>query len=199
MPLTGGPLAVMLALGSYRFSLSTAAYQELERSAQWRWPAQEVLRALPVRQWVGPGNRTIKLSGLVLPHYKGLLGLPNLLSRLPLLMEVVGQVAQIQSILQRTDLDLPVLGERAGRWQLDALRADAERGVPLLMIDGVGRNWGYWVVDALTERASEHFLFDGSELRVEFDVQLSYYGPEADAAVIAGSSLVGILRGILGI
>jgi phage protein U len=189
----------MLSLGSYRFSLSTAAYNEMERTAHWRWPSQDVLRAMPVRQWVGPGDRTINLSGLVLPHYKGLLGLPNLVSRLPLVAEVLGQLAQIQSVLQRANLNLPFLGDRTGRWQLDALRADAEQGVPLLLIDGSGRNWGYWVVDSLTERANDHFMSDGAELRVEFDVRLSYYGPEADANIAAGSSLVGILRNILGI
>ena len=48
-------LEVMMALGTYRFSLASAAYDSLSRSAAWRWPAQERIGAHPVRQYVGPG------------------------------------------------------------------------------------------------------------------------------------------------
>jgi len=191
-------LGIMLALGAYRFSLSTAAYQSLERQAQWRWPAQELIRAHPVRQWVGPGDQTIKLEGVVLPHYKGMLSAPNLLSRLPELMEIVGTVAELQSILQRANLDLPLLGDRPGRWQLDALRIDADKGLPMLMVDGRGRDWGYWVVDSLQERESHH-MSHGAALKVEFNLELSYYGEEHPDALSGGTGLIDIIRGILGI
>lgn len=32
-------MTVMMALGEYRFSLSTAAYNELKRVSEWRWAA----------------------------------------------------------------------------------------------------------------------------------------------------------------
>jgi phage protein U len=191
------PLSVMLSLGSYRFSLSTAAYQALERNAEWRWPQQDVIGRFPVRQWVGPGNRTVTLKGLVLPAHKGLLGLPNLISRVPEIAQALGHVATIQSILQRGNINLLALGD--GKWQLDALRQDAELGVPLLMIDGRGRNWGYWVVDSLRESESRHFA-DGASMRVEFDVSISYYGDEpVDEASTPPSGFWSILRGILGV
>jgi phage protein U len=191
------PLSVMLSLGSYRFSLSTAAYQTLERNAEWRWPQQDVIGRFPVRQWVGPGNRTINLTGLVLPAWKGMLGLPNLISRVPELAQVIGAVSTVQSILQRGNINLLALGD--GKWQLDALRQDAELGVPLLMIDGRGRNWGYWVVDSLREREGRHFA-DGAYMRLEFDVSLSYYGDEpVDSGIVPESGFINILRGILGI
>ncbi|NCA70899.1 MAG: phage tail protein [Sphingobacteriia bacterium] len=191
------PLSVMLSLGSYRFGLNTAAYQTLERSAEWRWPQQDVIGRFPVRQWVGPGNRTIKLQGLVLPSWKGMLGLPNLISRVPELAGIIGQITTIQSLLQRGNINLLALGE--GKWQLDALRVDAEAGVPLLMIDGRGRNWGYWVIDSLQERESRHFA-DGAYMRLEFDVSLSYYGDEpVDSSISPQSGLLNILRGILGV
>ncbi len=191
------PLSVMLSLGSYRFSLSTAAYQTLERTAEWRWPQQDVIGRFPVRQWVGPGNRTIKLDGLVLPAFKGMLSLPGLISRAPELARLIGQVATVQSILQRGDINLLALG--AGLWQLDALRQDSETGVPLLLVDGRGRNWGYWVVNHLTEREGRHFA-DGAYMRLEFDLQISYYGDEpVDDSIGGGSGFLNILRGILGV
>jgi phage protein U len=156
-----------------------------------------VIGRFPVRQWVGPGNRTIALSGLVLPSWKGMLSLPNLISRVPELAQLIGAIGTINSILQRGNINLLALGD--GKWQLDALRQDAELGVPLLMIDGRGRNWGYWVVDSLQEREGRHFA-DGAYMRLEFDIALSYYGDEpVDSGIVPQSGFINILRGILGI
>jgi uncharacterized protein len=190
-------LEVMMALGRYRFGLSTAAYDSLERTAQWRWPTQDVLGAHPVRQYVGPGSQTIVLSGKVLPHYKGLLGLPNLLSRIPQITRVRGALANARSALTRVGVSIPGL-DTTGSWTLDDLRQDADSGRPLMLVDGRGRNWGYWVVTFLREIESSH-LADGSALSVRFAVELSYYGDEAPDAVTADTSITGAVRGILGI
>ena len=64
----------MMALGEYRFSVSTAAYRELTRSNEYRWAAQERLGRLPARQYLGPGPETVSLSGVIYPHYRGGLG-----------------------------------------------------------------------------------------------------------------------------
>ena len=64
----------MMALGEYRFSLSTAAYQEFSHSAEYRWAAQDRIGRLPARQYVGPGAETISLRGLIYPHFRGGLG-----------------------------------------------------------------------------------------------------------------------------
>ena len=61
----------MMALGVYRFSLTSAAYQELRRSNAYRWQAQERLQRLPAQQFVGPGNETLDLKGTIYPHYQG--------------------------------------------------------------------------------------------------------------------------------
>ena len=58
----------------YMFSLSTAAYQSLRRSAAYRWPAQERVGRRPARQFVGPGDETITLDGTIYPHYLGGIG-----------------------------------------------------------------------------------------------------------------------------
>ena len=61
----------MLALGAFRFSLPTAAYQEFVRTAAYRWPAQARLGRRPARQYAGPGDETITLAGTIYPHYRG--------------------------------------------------------------------------------------------------------------------------------
>lgn len=61
----------MMALGGYRFSLNSAAYQELGRSNAYRWQAQERLQRLPAQQFVGPGSETLDLKGTIYPHYQG--------------------------------------------------------------------------------------------------------------------------------
>ena len=61
----------MMALGLYRFSLSSAAYQELRRSNAYRWQTQERLQRLPAQQFVGLGSETLDLKGIIYPHYQG--------------------------------------------------------------------------------------------------------------------------------
>lgn len=68
------PSYVMLALGPYRFSLSTAAYQELERTSSWRWPSVDRIGARPALQYTGPGEDTVSMRGTIYPHYAGGLG-----------------------------------------------------------------------------------------------------------------------------
>ena len=64
----------MLALGPYRFSIDTAAYQELARATAYRWASQPRLGRRPARQFVGVGEDTISLDGAIYPHYRGGLG-----------------------------------------------------------------------------------------------------------------------------
>jgi len=68
------PATNMLALGRYRFSVDTAAYQELLRTTAYRWAQQPRLGRRPARQFVGAGDETVSLNGQILPHYKGGLG-----------------------------------------------------------------------------------------------------------------------------
>lgn len=62
---------VMMQLGSFQFSVSTAAYQELSRSTEYRWADQETFGTLPVSQYTGIGKDSISLRGVVLPEYRG--------------------------------------------------------------------------------------------------------------------------------
>ncbi|WP_214508929.1 phage tail protein [Pseudomonas brassicacearum] len=62
---------MMLALGMFVFSLSTAAYQELQRQTEWRHASNSRVGAAPARQFVGRGDDTITLPGVILPELAG--------------------------------------------------------------------------------------------------------------------------------
>lgn len=62
---------IMLQLGGYQFGIQTAAYQELTRTTEWRWPVQELFGRAPVVQFVGPGGDTITLPGVIFPEWRG--------------------------------------------------------------------------------------------------------------------------------
>lgn len=66
--------AILAALGAFRFSLDSAAYQSLSRTAQYRWAAQERLGREPASQFLGPGEETLTLDGVLHPHHRGGLG-----------------------------------------------------------------------------------------------------------------------------
>lgn len=62
---------IMMILGSFRFSIDTAAYQELTRDTEFRWVAQDVFGVRPRLQYTGPGADSITLQGTVYPEYRG--------------------------------------------------------------------------------------------------------------------------------
>lgn len=125
----------MLSLGGYQFGVSAAAYQELSRAIEYRWPAQERLNRRPALQYLGIGQETIDLPGVIYPHYKG------------------------------------------GHGQVDKLRAMAGKGKPLLLMDGLGRDLGYWCITRLEDTWS-NFASNGVPAKIEFRIALSYYGED---------------------
>lgn len=64
----------MMSLGVFSFSLATAAYQDLQRQMAWRHASSERVGARAAHQYVGPGDETITLSGLIAPPLTGRLG-----------------------------------------------------------------------------------------------------------------------------
>ena len=62
---------VMMVLGFFPFGLDTMAFQELNRSTEWRWASQDVFESRPVLQYVGLGKETLTLPGVVFPEYWG--------------------------------------------------------------------------------------------------------------------------------
>lgn len=64
-------METMMILGGYAFGLNTAAFQELNRTTEWRWPSQDVFESRPVLQFTGWGKDTIQLPGIIFPEYWG--------------------------------------------------------------------------------------------------------------------------------
>jgi phage protein U len=62
---------MMMAFGQFVFSLDTLAYQDLQRQTSWRHPSNSRVGARPARQFVGPGEETMNLNGLLLPGFAG--------------------------------------------------------------------------------------------------------------------------------
>lgn len=62
---------MMLSLGMFVFSLSTLAYQDLQRQTNWRHASNSRVGAAPALQFVGRGDDTITLPGLLLPELAG--------------------------------------------------------------------------------------------------------------------------------
>ncbi len=63
--------SVMMALGLFVFGLDTAPYQQLQRQTSWRHPSSSRVGLRPARQYVGPGDDTITLSGTLYPEITG--------------------------------------------------------------------------------------------------------------------------------
>lgn len=66
-----GNAPVMLMLGGFKFSLNTAAFQRLERSTSYRWPAQQRVGREDALQFTGPGEDRITIPGVVYPDFRG--------------------------------------------------------------------------------------------------------------------------------
>lgn len=62
---------MMMTYGTFVFSLSTAAYEQLQRQMTWRHASSDRLGARPARQYVGPGDDTIALQGTIAAELVG--------------------------------------------------------------------------------------------------------------------------------
>jgi len=62
---------MMMALGLFVFALKTAPYQQLQRHTQWRHPSSSRVGLRPARQFIGPGDDTITLTGTLYPEVTG--------------------------------------------------------------------------------------------------------------------------------
>ncbi|PPD17264.1 MAG: phage tail protein [Methylomonas sp.] len=127
---------IMMRLGRLTFSVSTAAYQDFTREANYRWQPQERYGQLPAQQFTGPGEENLSLSGDIYPDYAGGLG------------------------------------------QLDAMRAEANQGLPLMLVDGRGYIWGKWVIKSIREQQAV-FFSDGAPRKQSFSLDITRYGDDS--------------------
>lgn len=61
----------MMAIGLFVFELRTAPYQQLQRQSQWRHPMTSRVGLRPARQFTGPGDDVITLTGVLFPEVTG--------------------------------------------------------------------------------------------------------------------------------
>ncbi|MCH8686451.1 phage tail protein [Pedomonas mirosovicensis] len=59
---------MLMALGQFVFSLSTLAHQDLSHRLGWRHEQSSRVGTRDANQFLGPGEETISLSGLVAPE-----------------------------------------------------------------------------------------------------------------------------------
>ncbi|MBD8791215.1 phage tail protein [Pseudomonas syringae] len=55
----------------YYFNLDTAGFDELSRSSEFRWAAQERLTRRPAQQAIGMGEEKLTIKGAIFPRFKG--------------------------------------------------------------------------------------------------------------------------------
>lgn len=132
-----------MQLGGFQFGLSTAAYQELSWSTEYRWPEQDRIGQESALQFTGPGPETITLTGIIYAEF------------------------------------------RAGRFQIEGMKAVAARGEPLMMTDGLGAVMGRWVIKKIDEKKSI-FASGGVGRRQDFTMELRKFG-DSTASPVSGA------------
>lgn len=121
-----GP-TVMLQLGSFQFSITTAAYQELRRRTEYRWASQDRFGKMPALQFTGPGADAITLTGTIYTEFRGGTG-------------------QLEALRNLAALGLPQLlvdgtGSLLGRWVIEGV----EEGQSVFAGQGVARKQQFTV------------------------------------------------------
>lgn len=64
-------ISATAVLGLFVFGLNTASYNTLQRTLEWRHPSNSRVGRRPARQYIGPGEETITLQGVLLPEITG--------------------------------------------------------------------------------------------------------------------------------
>ena len=146
---------IMMALGNYRFSVTTAAYQALKRSTPYRWSEQSRAGRRPAMQFLGIGKETVELSGTIYPLFNG------------------GENV-IESDMDKKRYNVTLGGLK----QIDAMRAEAGQGKPLMLTDGTGAVWSRWCIESIEEDQTV-FLPGGIPKKQTFRLSLSFYGDDA--------------------
>jgi len=62
---------MMMGLGTFRFSLNTAAYQSFDRTDTYPWVEQNRLGRKPAMQLPSDGATEITLEGVIYPDWRG--------------------------------------------------------------------------------------------------------------------------------
>ena len=66
---------------------------------------------------------------------------------------------------------------RGGLEQIDEMRAEAEAGEPLSLVDGRGNNLGQWCIQSISD-TEKQFVGPGIPRCIDFSMTLTAYGPD---------------------
>lgn len=98
---------MLLCLGLFVFSVHTAPLQTLQRQSAWRWPHHGRIDHQPAYQFVGRGEDTLQLSGMLAPE---ITGGPSQLA----LLRTMAEKGEPYLLIQGT-------GEILGYWLIEAI------------------------------------------------------------------------------
>lgn len=98
---------MLMCFGLFVFGVTTAPFDNEQRATQWRWPSNNRTGAEPAYQFVGRGEDSLTLAGVLMPEYTG--GPVNLL----MLREMAGRGEPY--LLMRGN------GEVLGHWIIESL------------------------------------------------------------------------------
>lgn len=62
-------MSVLMGLGPFRFSMSTLAYDELDRRLDIRAESQPIILARPSIHFLGPGDEEVTITGVYYPYF----------------------------------------------------------------------------------------------------------------------------------
>lgn len=62
---------MLMQLGFYQFELNAAMYQELTRRTEYRWASKNRVGKRPAKQFMGVGEDTMTLVGVIYPEFRG--------------------------------------------------------------------------------------------------------------------------------
>jgi phage protein U len=146
----------MLSLGQFAFGLDTLAHQELDRSSAWRHASNSRVGARPARQFVGAGDDSITLTGLLAPEFKGSAQSLDQLRQMAgdgnayALVDGTGQVFGawvIESVQEKSSIFIAEGLPRRIEFTLQLQRVDDERASAdggLDIDDGLWDGWLWW-------------------------------------------------------
>ncbi|WAW09275.1 phage tail protein [Oxalobacter vibrioformis] len=162
---------IMLSLGGFQFSLNTAAYQELVRSTAYRWASHDRLAQPAAKQFTGPGDDSMSLTGVIYPEWRS--------TRF--------QLDNLRSLAARGQPLLLVSGVGAvlGRWVIDKIdeRQNIFAGY------GIARKQGFTISIQYFDAGQQAGLLDALESL------LNFFDPEATNALeIAKYDADGVLQ-----
>jgi len=121
---------VMLGLGTFRFSVNSAAYDQLVRKSGYTWAAQNKIGDMPALQFTGTESETINLKGVIYPEYlvqwRGLTG-----------AQAFGQIEAMRQVAAQGQPQLLCsgLGDSLGKWVIESIEETQSN----FFSNGVGR------------------------------------------------------------